>query len=215
MKGKFITFEGPEGAGKSTLIRKIAKQLETMDYEIFLTREPGGTPTGEAIRAILQHDYSGEEIYPRAELLLFEASRAQLVGKVIKPKLEEGVWVLCDRFIYSTTAYQWYGRGFDIRQIEELNYFAIKGCVPDLTLLLDLPVEVGLERTSKRRNESGEIQKPDRFEKEVLDFHKRVREGYLDIAKRDYKRVKVINADQEEDKVYLEASRVLFERLGL
>jgi dTMP kinase len=148
--GQFITFEGPEGGGKSTHIKRLAARLKALGHEVLLTREPGGTPTGEAIRGILQHDHTGEAICPEAELLLFEASRAQLVRTVILPALQKGVWVLCDRFADSTTAYQGYGRGFDLETILMLNQHAMGDCVPALTLLMDIEVQVGRERLAQR-----------------------------------------------------------------
>ena len=209
MKGKFITFEGGEGSGKSTVIRKLTRQIEAKGYNVFTTQEPGGTPTGEAIRGILQHETTGEEIYPTTELLLFEASRAQLVGTIIKPRLENGIWVLSDRFMDSTTAYQGYARGFGYEQVEMLNSFAIGDCVPDLTILLNVSTEVGLSRINLR----GRVL--DRMEREKREFHEKVRVGYLDIAKRYSERFVVINADQDPDEVYRITYLALTEKLKI
>jgi dTMP kinase len=214
-EGKFITFEGPEGAGKSTVIRKLANDIKNRGYEIYLTREPGGTPTGEKIRGLLQHDQSGESLDPRTELLLFESSRAQLVSKIIIPQIKRGVWVLCDRFGDSTTAYQGYGRGFDIAEVERLNNFAIGGCVPDLTVLIDVPIEEGFRRLALRKGENGQIGAKDRIESEAREFHERVRNGYWDIAARYPARFAIIEGKQEPDKVYSDTLRVVSERLGL
>jgi dTMP kinase len=208
-KGKFITFEGGEGAGKSSHIKRLSEELRLKNYEVLPTREPGGTPTGEAIRGILQHDHAGEAIEPIAELLLFEAARAQLVGKIIRPALEKGVWVLSDRFIDSSTAYQGYGRGFGYEMIEQANTIAIGDCIPDLTILMDIPVEVGIERL---RTRGGEL---DRMEREARGFREKVRAGYLEIAKRYPERIKVINSNREKDEVYSDISRAVFEKFGL
>jgi len=143
MNGKFITFEGPEGCGKSTQIKLLAEKLEAQGIKVACTREPGGTATGEAIRNILQHDVVDESLGERAELLLFTASRAQLMDQVVLPALGRGEWVLCDRFIDSTMAYQGFARGMDIATLDRINDFAIDSRNPDLTLLLDLDVEKG------------------------------------------------------------------------
>ena len=194
MTGKFITFEGPEGSGKSTQIRLLAEKLEAQGIEVGCTREPGGTATGEAIRNILQHDAVDEHLGERAELLLFTASRAQLMKQVILPVLERGEWVLCDRFIDSTLAYQGFARGMDIDTLDRINDFAIHGRKPDLTLLLDLDIERGFERLEERyANGAGAA---DRFERETRDFHHRVREGYQKLAQREPARFRMVNSDR-------------------
>lgn len=200
--GKFITFEGPEGGGKSTHIKRLAEHLKSCGHEVLMTREPGGTPTGEAIRGILQHDHAGEPICPEAELLLFEASRAQLVHTVILPALQKGIWVLCDRFADSTTAYQGYGRGFELDTILMLNQHAIGECVPDLTLLMDIEVRAGRERLSQRNRAQNTTS--DRIEREALEFHERVRKGFLELAQRWPERIKVVNVMREPDVVAAE-----------
>lgn len=210
--GRFITFEGPEGGGKSTHIKRLADRLKSQGREVLITREPGGTPTGEAIRGILQHDQAGEPICPAAELLLFEASRAQLVHTVILPALQKGVWVLCDRFADSTTAYQGYGRGFDLETILMLNRHAIGACVPDLTLLLDIDVQAGRERLSQRNLAQNTTS--DRIEREALEFHERVRKGFLELAGRWPDRIKVIQVMREPDAVAAEIWEVVRKRFG-
>jgi dTMP kinase len=198
-RGRFITFEGPEGSGKSTHIRRLARRLRAEGREVLITREPGGTPTGEAIRGILQHDRAGEPIAPVAELLMFEASRAQLVQRVIAPALRKGAWVLCDRFADSTTAYQGYGRAFDLATIHVVNALAIQGCVPDLTILLDLPVGEGFQRLAGRN--STRNAEHDRFERESRRFHERVRAGYLKLARRWPARFRVIDSGRAQPDV--------------
>ena len=196
-RGRFITFEGPEGSGKSTQIGRLAARLRAKGLLVLCTREPGGTPTGELIRDILQHNGSGEGISPRAELLLFEASRAQLVSHVILPALKAGQWVLCDRFMDSTTAYQGYARGFPIDSVGAINAFAVGEAQPELTLLLDLPVKTGFERL-QIRNAGAE---GDRFEREALDFHERVRAGYQAIAARSPERFRIVDAQATPETV--------------
>jgi dTMP kinase len=195
VRGRFITFEGPEASGKSTHIRRLAERLRATGKEILITREPGGTPTGEAIRGILQHDHAGEPIAPAAETLLFEACRAQLVERVIVPALEKGTWVLCDRFTDSTTAYQGYGRGFDVESILSLNRFAVRGCEPHLTILLDIEAGAGLKRAARRNRE--QAVGDDRFEREAVAFHERVRAGYLALARRWPERIRVVDTAAE------------------
>jgi len=199
MPGKFITFEGPEGSGKSTQIRLLQEKLEAEGLHVLCTREPGGTATGEQIRNLLQHDAAGETLNERAELLLFTASRAQLMDHVILPTIESGDWVLCDRFIDSTMAYQGYARGMDISTLDSINSFAIGGHTPDLTILLDLEVEAGFQRLEDRYADSEESH--DRFEREARDFHHKVREGYHQLAAREPNRFVVINSDRSIETV--------------
>lgn len=210
-RGRFVTFEGPEGGGKTTQVRRLAARLEARGLRVLCTREPGGTPTGEAIRDILQHDRAGEPICPEAEVLLFAASRAQHVSHVIRPALEKGLWVVCDRFADSTTAYQGYGRGFPVERMLEINGFAIDGTVPDLTILLDLDVDAGMARLGARQAAGGGG--PDRMEREERAFHERVRAGYLDLARRSPGRFRVVDAragaDEIEAAVWNEVERVL------
>lgn len=198
-RGIFITFEGPEGSGKSTQARRLADTLRQAGHEVLTTREPGGTPTGEAIRDILQHDASGEPIAPECEVLLFTASRAQLVRRVILPALECGTIVLCDRFADSTVCYQGYGRGFDVERMIDINAFAVAEAVPDLTLLLDLEVDRGQARIEER-NAAANVGR-DRFERENIDFHRKIRRGYLELAARWPARYRIVNTDREQDEV--------------
>ncbi len=202
MRGRFITFEGGEGAGKSTHIRLLAAHLQERGIEVVMTREPGGTLLGEAVRNLLQHDAAGEAPLPRAEVLLFCASRAQLVAAVIEPALARGAWVLCDRFEDSTLAYQGAGRGWAVDELRRLSRFATGGLVPDLTVLLDLPPEAGLCRV----NDRGAGQ--DRFEKEELAFHCRLRQGFLDLAAGEPQRFRVVNVDRETDVVAADIRKV-------
>ena len=191
--------EGPEGSGKSTQARILIQRLAERGIEAIYTREPGGTALGEAIRNILQHNQAGESPCERAELLLFEASRNQLVEKVIRPNLEKGIWVICDRFMDSTTAYQGYGRGLPVEEIQSINRFTVNGLSPDLTLLLDLDVATGFERIAQRYLARGES--ADRFEQEERSFHERVRAGYLELAGQAPERFRIINAAQQSDTV--------------
>lgn len=198
-RGRFITFEGPEGSGKTTQARRLIARLEERAIEVLYTREPGGTPTGEAIRDILQHDKAGEPICAETELLLFSASRAQLVRHVILPALEKGAWVICDRFADSTTAYQGYGRGFTLTDVKAINAFAIGPATPDRTLLLDLEVDTGFDRLAERHRERQE--KPDRIEREERAFHRKVREGYLALANECPERFLLLDASRSPDEV--------------
>lgn len=204
-RGRFITLEGPEGAGKTTQARRLIARLKSAGLDVVYTREPGGTPTGEAIRELLQHDKAGEPLCPETEIFLFAASRAQLVRRVILPALAGGKVVVCDRFVDSTTAYQGYGRGFDIEQVLAINAFAIDGAVPDLTLLLDVPVELGLDRVHGRQQAL--FADMDRIEREERAFHERVRGGYLALARRFEGRFRVIDATRSPEEVEQEVWR--------
>lgn len=194
MRGAFITFEGPEGSGKSTQAALLVDCLRESGRTVISVREPGGTATGEAIRDILQHDSAGESIFPETETLLFEACRAQLVRQTILPALERGDCVVSDRFADSTTAYQGYGRGFEVARIVDINAFAVNGAVPDLTVLLDLPVDEGFRRICARNQATGKVL--DRMELEGLEFHERVRRGYLEMARLSPERFRIIRGDQ-------------------
>ncbi len=191
-RGRLITFEGPEGAGKSTQAALLISKLEARGIEVVYTREPGGTKLGEAIRGILQYNAAGEDPCPESEVLLFEASRAQLVRHVIQPALARGAWVLCDRFADSTTAYQGFGRGFSVELMETINRFAIGSAVPDMTILLDVNVSLGMQRCAKRQ--VGKKVQYDRIESEALEFHEKVRQGYLELARRFPERFRKVDA---------------------
>ncbi len=178
----FISFEGIEGCGKTTQIGLLANDLLCQGYQVLATREPGGCPIADQIRNILLHP-GNSAMVPRAELLLYAAARAQHVEEVIRPALQQGKVVLCDRFTDATLAYQGFGRGLDLELIQELNVVAASELVPDVTLLLDMPAEEGLGR-AVRRNTETELDEEGRFELESLEFHRRVRQGYLELARR-------------------------------
>ena len=207
MTGVFITFEGPEGGGKSTQIGQLADFLRGQGREVVLAREPGGTPAGEVVRNLLQHDTAGENLCAAAETLLFSASRAQLVHEVIAPALARGAIVLCDRFADSTTAYQGYGRGFDPEILSHLHAFALGKYWPHATILLDVPVEVGFARIRSRATGGGVTL--DRMEREAQDFHTRVAEGFRTLASRYPDRFHVVDATQPPDEVQVTIRRAL------
>ncbi len=200
MRGLFITFEGVEGSGKSTQLRRLAEFLRGTGQQVVETREPGGTILGEAIRAVLL-SARNREMAPETELFLYLASRAQLTREVIIPALREGVIVLCDRFADATTVYQGYGRGLDLHLIAAMNRCAIEGLVPDLTFLLDLDPVEGLSRVRERRQTSLLDPPLDRLEAEAIEFHDRVRKGYLALAKAEPHRFRVIDARGSEGTV--------------
>ena len=195
----FITFEGIEGCGKTTQIKRLAKNLNRHGIPLVTTLEPGGTAIGKKIRRILL-DPLNKNITPLAELILYAADRTQHVEEVIKPSLDQGKWVICDRFIDATFAYQGSARGQDMKLILFLNKKATQGIKPDITFLLDCPVEVGLDRAIKR-NKTVSHNGQDRFEKENLDFHLKVRSAYLELAHKDRKRFFVIDTTAAKDKV--------------
>jgi dTMP kinase len=187
--GKFITFEGGEGCGKSTLIGQVAARLRAGGRGVLVQREPGGTELGEEVRHILLRHKKMTGMVPEAELLLFCASRAQLVRQVIQPALREGQVVLADRFFDSTTVYQGVGRQIDAGNVATINRFAVGECVPDLTIVIDLDPRIGLERAKGR-------ELFDRMENQALEFHQRVRQGYLELARREPQRVQVVDGSQ-------------------
>lgn len=187
----FITFEGPEGAGKSTVMAIVAERLKSRGYAVLSTREPGAGEVGKAIREILLH---GGDIHPHAELFLFLADRAQHVERIVRPFLTGGSdrkIVLCDRHADSTVVYQGHARGMDIEELRRLNWLATAGLVPDRTYLLDLPVEVGL----------GRLKDPDRLDREPIEFHRKVREGFRAEADREPNRWRVLDATQSPDHI--------------
>jgi dTMP kinase len=196
----FVTFEGVEGSGKTTQIQRLKKYLTQIGISCKVTREPGGCPISERVREILLNP-DHREMIPMSELLLYEAARAQHMKEVIKPFLKKGGVVLCDRFSDATLAYQGYGRRIDLKWIERLNQLSSQGIKPDVTFLLDCPSDVGLKR-ALHRNRTLKQEKEERFEKEKIQFHRRVRKGYLTIAKKEPRRVKIFDTRQGEDKVF-------------
>jgi len=195
--GFFITFEGPEGAGKSTQVHRLAATLADEGYNVWTTREPGGTRVGEMIRPILLRRQQ-DRLTPWSEALLFTAARAQHVAEVIRPRLERGEIVLCDRYSDSTLAYQGYGRGLDLETLGRLQAQATGGLVPELTILLNLPVEIGLSRIPRPAQ--------DRLDRETSTFHQRVRSGYQVMAASEPQRWREVDASADEDQV---AKRIL------
>ncbi|MBR9970574.1 dTMP kinase [Magnetospirillum sulfuroxidans] len=207
-EGRFITFEGGEGAGKSTQVRLLAKALGDLGREVVLTREPGGADGAEAIRALLVNG-AVDRWDAHTEALLHSAARRDHLVKTVWPALGRGAWVLCDRFADSTLAYQGYGHGLDHQLIATLAEVAMGAFRPDLTLILDLPVEEGLHRAGGRGG--GE----DRYERMGVDFHQRLRHGFLTIAANEPQRCAVIDADQPVPTVHENIVSVLSRRLGL
>jgi dTMP kinase len=207
-KGFFITLEGPEGSGKSTHASRLAEYLRSKGRDVLLTREPGGTSIGDQIRSIL-NDHANSAMQPRAEILLFCASRAQLINQMIRPHLVRGGTVVCDRFSDSTLAYQGYGHGLDLKMLRSISDFATDRLKPNLTLLLDLPVEVGLTR---RRRSDSDWNRLDALE---VEFHRRVRKGYLILARREPKRWVRIDAQKEAEEVWSEILNAVSVRLKI
>lgn len=188
----FITLEGPDGSGKSTQTQLLADYLHAAGLEVLVTREPGGTVIGDQIRAVL-HDIENIQMKAEAEVLLYSASRAQLVGEIIRPALAQGVIVVSDRYADSTIAYQGYGRGLDLAALQQITAFATGGLAPDLTIYLDCPVEEGLNR--KQQALASGVGEWNRLDQETIEFHQRVRQGYLALA-----------ADQPDRWLILDAS---------
>jgi len=201
--GQFITIEGVEGAGKSTALQFIKNHLS--HYDLVLTREPGGTKLAEEIRQVLLHTNTEEPMQAETELLLMFAARAQHISQCIKPALTKGQWVISDRYIDASYAYQGYGRGMDLNLIQQLDQIIVGDFYPNLTLLMDIDVDLGMMRTEMRN------QKKDRIEQEKSDFFNRIRQGYLNRAKEDPKRIKIVDAHQSIDNVCEQIRCILIE----
>jgi dTMP kinase len=187
----FITFEGPDGSGKSTQATMLAAALRGSGHEVVSTREPGGTPIGEQIRAVV-HDVANTAMLPTTEILLYSASRAQLVGELIRPALARGAVVISDRYATSTLAYQGYGRGLDLDVLRRITEFATGGLQPDLVVYLDLDIAIGLQR--KLRDHDAGKGEWNRMDQQQLDFHHRIREGYLAMSRQDPERWHIVDA---------------------
>lgn len=213
----FITFEGIEGCGKTTQIRLLSDALTAAGHRVTLTREPGGCPIADKIRAILL-DADNSAMTPTAELLLYAAARAQHISEVIAPALQRGDIVLCDRFTDATIAYQGFGRELDQKVIRQLNTMATAGCRPDLTILIDCPVETGLGRALARIEAAslvdGSCGREERFEMESRQFHQRVRDGYLALATTEPHRFIVVNGDDSVETIATEIAAAVSTRLA-
>jgi dTMP kinase len=203
-RGMFITFEGSEGCGKSTQVQRLARRLEKLGVQFLVTREPGGTPIGESIRELLQFSPQGAGMTAETELLLFEASRSQLVREVIEPALERGLCVISDRFFDSTSVYQGAARKLDRQFVDQLNAFATGECIPDITFVLDVDLKMAQSRMQAPR-------RPDRMEQESPEFYERVREAYRELATREPGRVVMIDGsrsvDEIEDEIWRSVSK--------
>lgn len=202
MNGKFITFEGPEGSGKTSVIKGVVEFLTNEGYRILTTREPGGNKIAESIRNIIL-DNNNTEMDAHAEALLFAASRSQHFSEVILPALQDNKILLCDRFIDSSLAYQGHARGLGIDKVYEINKFAIGDLLPDLTLFIDVPPKVGLKRVFSN------TRKVDRLDLETLEFHEKVYEGYMIIAKKYENRFKIVDGTQPVEKVIKDAIKII------
>lgn len=201
-KGLFITFEGGDGCGKSTQLELVEKYLNDKGFKTLKTREPGSIGLGQKLREVLLH-YDGD-VAPRAEAFLFLADRAQHIAKIVKPAIDNGVIVLCDRHTDSSVAYQGYGRGEDIAQINMLNNIATQEIKPDLTLLFDVSTEVAQTRVGSEK---------DRMESAGIEFHKRVRQGYLEIAKQEPQRVRVVDSNLTIEEVFEQVKKIIDEKI--
>ncbi|MBW2605716.1 MAG: dTMP kinase [Deltaproteobacteria bacterium] len=211
----FISFEGIEGSGKTTHVKHTVRFLQDNGHDCVITREPGGTRIGEKIRAILLDPLS-KDMDPLTELLLYTADRAQHIKEYILPLLSDGKMVLCDRYYDATMAYQGFARGLDIGLIEKMHKLLFENLKPDITLLLDLPPDIGLERAWKQINNGNRLSEETRFEEERLSFHRRVREGYLELSRLEPERFRIIDASKKEHEVreaiikVLDAEIILF-----
>lgn len=203
----FITIEGPDGGGKTTQMNLLIPALEKLGLDVIRTREPGGTDIGDQIRSVIM-DMKNKSMHPRAEILLFCASRAQLVSELIRPSLASGKIVLCDRYADSTMAYQGYGHGLDRTALKNLLEFATGGLKPDLTILLDISAEAGLRRRITNHDEWN------RMDDYALQFHERVRKGYLEMAAAEPERFAVIHADRSKEEIHDEIVSVIMRKLN-
>jgi dTMP kinase len=194
--GKLISFEGSEGSGKTTQIARLAAAFQRANREVITTREPGGTEIGEQIRNIIVHNSRGDEMCAETELLLFAAARAQVVREVIAPAMMRGAIVISDRFLDSSTVYQGIGRNLGAGPVDQINRFAVGNVMPDLTVVIDVPLEVSLARLKQRASDL-----PDRMERENLDFYRKVREGYLVLAQSMPERFVVVDGTKAEDAI--------------
>ena len=204
----FISFEGIEGSGKTTQAKHTVRFLQDKGHDCVITREPGGTRIGEKIRAILLDPLS-KDMDPLTELLLYTADRAQHIKEFILPLLSDGKIVLCDRYYDATMAYQGFARGLNIGLIEKIHKLLFENLKPDITLLLDLPPEIGLERAWKQINNGNRVSQETRFEEERLSFHKRVREGYLELARLEPERFRIIDASKDAHEIREEIIKIL------
>ncbi len=202
----FITLEGPEGSGKTSQLAPLVQFLREKDYTVFPTREPGGTSIGEQIREVI-HDLKNVEMHPRTETLLYQAARAQIVEEVFKPRLAAGEIVISDRYYDSTIAYQGYGHRQDLEQVRSLVRYATGGLVPDLTILLDIDVETGLQRKTQNGSEWN------RLDAYTLEFHQRVRQGYLEMVREEPGRWVVVDASRGWQQVQDDLRKAVLERL--
>ena len=205
MFGKFITLEGIEGSGKTTQLKYIVEYLKQSSKDVVCTREPGGTLVSEKIRDILL-DHELPSMHSDTELMLMFAARVEHIKRVIEPAIHRGQWVVCDRFYDASYAYQGYGRGISLDRIDKLKSFSIGDLAPDKTFILDVSLDVSMQRVAQRGNK-------DRFENEKIDFYKKVREGYLAIAQKNHERVSVINADQPIEDVQAKIRTILMQML--
>ncbi|MEZ7892372.1 MAG: dTMP kinase [Candidatus Wallbacteria bacterium] len=213
-KGIFITFEGPEGSGKSTQSNMLYEYLKNRNHDVITTFEPGGTPIANQIRSVI---LSRENIKmtPECEMFLYAASRSQHVREIIVPKIESGGIVICDRFTDSSIAYQGFGRELGYDRVSEIQKIATGGVMPDLTIMLDIETEIGLERTFNKRNPNKIESSADRIELENITFHKKVRDGYLKLASMFPERIKVLNANEDPKAIFEKIKTLITAELGI